>query len=332
MLLDTHGRAHTYLRISLTERCNLRCLYCMPEDGVELAPRSALLTSEEIVRLARLFVRAGVTKIRLTGGEPTIRADLEDIVSALSDLRADGLEDVAMTTNGIATHRRLGALRRAGLTRVNVSLDTLDDAKFATLTRRPGGLRHVRRSIARALELGFDPVKVNVVLMRGVNDDEMLDFVALTRDDAINVRFIEYMPFDGNRWETNKVVSYAEAKARIEAAHPSVRRRASDLGDPSEVAKNFTIDGHAGAVSFVTSMTDHFCGGCNRLRVMADGNLKVCLFGNAEVSLRDAMRAGASEEELEDIVRAAVRRKKATHAGMSNLASMENRSMIKIGG
>ena len=180
--------------------------------------------------------------------------------------------------------------------------------------------------------MGFDPVKVNVVLMRGVNDDEMLDFVAWTRDDAINVRFIEYMPFDGNRWETNKVVSYAEAKARIEAAHPSVRRRASDLGDPSEVAKNFTIDGHAGAVSFVTSMTDHFCGGCNRLRVMADGNLKVCLFGNAEVSLRDAMRAGASEEELEDIVRAAVRRKKATHAGMSNLASMENRSMIKIGG
>ena len=138
MLLDTHGRAHTYLRISLTERCNLRCLYCMPEDGVELAPRSALLTSEEIVRLARLFVRAGVTKIRLTGGEPTIRADLEDIVSALSDLRADGLEDVAMTTNGIATHRRLGALRRAGLTRVNVSLDTLDDAKARRIIDRTG--------------------------------------------------------------------------------------------------------------------------------------------------------------------------------------------------
>ena len=186
------------------------------------------------------------------------------------------------------------------------------------------------KSIDRAAELGYDPVKVNVVLMRGVNDDELLDFVALTETRPINVRFIEYMPFDGNRWETNKVVSYAEALARVEAAYPGKLRRARDPA--TEVAKNFAIDGHAGSVSFVTSMTHNFCGGCNRLRIMADGNLKVCLFGEAEVSLRDVMRGGASDDELAKVVGRAVKRKAAAHAGMEGLAKMHNRPMSKIGG
>ena len=239
-----------------------------------------------------------------------------------------GLKDVAITTNGVTLHKRLEALQAAGLNLVNISLDTLVPEKFEFLTRRKGHDR-VLRSIKRAVELGFDPVKVNVVLMRGVNDDELLDFVEMTRDDPINVRFIEYMPFDGNKWETQKVVSYAEMRGRIMDAHPSMARMQDGK---SEVAKNFAIDGYKGSVSFITSMTSNFCGGCNRLRVLADGALKVCLFGNNEVSLRDAMREGANDEELMDVVSAAVGRKKASHAGMHDLAKMENRSMIRIGG
>ena len=327
ILTDTFGRRHTYLRISLTEKCNLRCLYCMPEEGVDLTAAEHLLTADEVVRIARLFVANGVDKIRLTGGEPTVRPDLEDIVRRVASL--PGVRDVAITTNGLVLHRRLDALRAAGLTHVNISLDTLVPAKFELLTRRKGHDR-VMKSIDQAAELGYDPVKVNVVLMRGVNDDELLDFVALTETRPINVRFIEYMPFDGNRWETNKVVSYAEALARVEAAYPGKLRRARDPA--TEVAKNFAIDGHAGSVSFVTSMTHNFCGGCNRLRIMADGNLKVCLFGEAEVSLRDVMRGGASDDELAKVVGRAVKRKAAAHAGMEGLAKMHNRPMIKIGG
>ena len=325
-LTDSFGRHHTYLRISLTERCNLRCLYSMPEEGIELTPNANLLTAPEIERVARLFVAHGVNKIRLTGGEPTVRRDLEDVVERLAAL--DGLEQIAITTNGLTLHRRLEALKRAGLTHVNISLDTLVPAKFELLTRRNGHDR-VLRSIREAVKFGYDPVKVNVVLMRGVNDDELLDFVAMTEDAPINVRFIEYMPFDGNRWETRKVVSYAEAMGRVLERHPGMRRVKDSK---SEVAKNFDIPGHRGRVSFVTSMTDHFCGGCNRLRIMADGNLKVCLFGNAETSLRDAMRRGASDEELATLVGKAVAGKKKAHAGMADLPKMENRSMIKIGG
>mmetsp|Transcript_35951 Transcript_35951/g.57825 ORF Transcript_35951/g.57825 Transcript_35951/m.57825 type:complete len:431 (-) Transcript_35951:56-1348(-) len=326
LLTDTFGRHHNYLRISLTEKCNLRCVYCMPSEGIDLTASTQLLTTEEVVRIARLFVAAGVDKIRLTGGEPTVRPDLEDIVKQLSAL--PGLRHIAITTNGITLHKRLEALKAAGLTLVNISLDTLSAEKFELLTRRKGHDR-VLKSIKRAVELGYDPVKVNVVLMRGVNDDELLDFVEMTRNDPVNVRFIEYMPFDGNKWETRKVVSYMEARGRIMDSHPSMSRMQDGK---SEVAKNFTIDGHAGSVSFVTSMTSNFCGGCNRLRVLADGALKVCLFGNNEVSLRDSMREGASDEALMEVVSAAVGRKKAGHAGMYDLAQMENRSMIRIGG
>jgi cyclic pyranopterin phosphate synthase len=325
-LEDTFGRHHNYLRISLTEKCNLRCLYCMPEEGIDLTAKDELLSADEVVRVARLFVANGVDKIRLTGGEPTVRPDLEDIIRRLRAL--PGLNDIAITTNGLTLHRNLESLQAAGLTHVNISLDTLVPPKFELLTRRRGHDR-VLKSIDRAVELGYDPVKVNVVLMRGVNDDELLDFVEMTRTKPVNVRFIEFMPFDGNKFEERKVVSYFEAKERILGRYPSLTRMRDHR---SEVAKNYKVDGHEGMVSFVTSMTNHFCGGCNRLRIMADGNLKVCLFDQGEVSLRDAMRGGASDDELMDVVGKAVGNKKAKHAGMSDLQNMENRSMIKIGG
>ncbi|XP_016195341.1 GTP 3',8-cyclase, mitochondrial [Arachis ipaensis] len=326
MLVDSFGRLHTYLRISLTERCNLRCQYCMPADGVELTPNAQLLTNAEILRLANLFVSSGVNKIRLTGGEPTVRKDIEDICMGLSKLK--GLETLTMTTNGITLARKLPRLKECGLTSVNISLDTLVPAKFEFMTRRKGHEK-VMNSINAAVDLGYNPVKVNCVVMRGFNDDEICDFVDLTREKPINVRFIEFMPFDGNVWNVKKLVPYSEMMDRVIKHVPSIKR----LQDhPTDTAKNFTIDGHQGRVSFITSMTEHFCAGCNRLRILADGNFKVCLFGPSEVSLRDPLRHGAEDDELREIIASAVKRKKASHAGMFDLAKTANRPMIHIGG
>ncbi|CAK9310314.1 unnamed protein product [Citrullus colocynthis] len=326
MLVDSFGRLHTYLRISLTERCNLRCQYCMPAEGVDLTPSSKLLTRNEIIRLANLFVSSGVNKIRLTGGEPTIRKDIDDICLELSNLK--GLKTLAMTTNGIVLARRLPKLKECGLTAINISLDTLVPAKFEFMTRRKGHEK-VMESINAAIDLGYNPVKVNCVIMRGFNDDEICNFVELTREKPINIRFIEFMPFDGNVWNVKKLVPYSEILQTVAKNFTTL----AQLGDhPTETAKNFRIDGHQGTVSFITSMTEHFCAGCNRLRLLADGNFKVCLFGPSEVSLRDPLRHGADDNELREIIGAAVRRKKASHAGMFDIAKTANRPMIHIGG
>nr|CAB3480873.1 unnamed protein product [Digitaria exilis]CAB3482873.1 unnamed protein product [Digitaria exilis] len=212
MLVDSFGRFHNYLRISLTERCNLRCQYCMPAKGVELTPKSELLSPDEIIRIANLFVTSGVDKIRLTGGEPTIRKDIEDICLHLSGLK--GLKTLAMTTNGIVLSKKLPKLKECGLNALNISLDTLVPAKFEFMTRRKGHSK-VMESIDAAVELGYNPVKVNCVIMRGMNDDEICNFVELTRQKPINVRFIEFMPFDGNVWNVKKLVPYAEMLDKV---------------------------------------------------------------------------------------------------------------------
>ncbi|XP_009614989.1 GTP 3',8-cyclase, mitochondrial isoform X2 [Nicotiana tomentosiformis] len=326
MLIDSFGRLHTYLRISLTERCNLRCHYCMPAEGVELTPSPQLLSQDEIVHLASLFVSSGVNKIRLTGGEPTIRKDIEELCLQLSSLK--GLKTLAMTTNGITLGKKLPKLKDSGLNLVNISLDTLVPAKFEFMTRRKGHQR-VMESIDAAVELGYNPVKVNCVVMRGFNDDEICDFVELTRKRPINVRFIEFMPFDGNVWNVKKLVPYAEMLDKVGKQYTGLLRIQDH---PTETAKNFRIDGHQGSVSFITSMTEHFCAGCNRLRLLADGNFKVCLFGPSEVSLRDPLRLGEGDDKLREIIGAAVKRKKASHAGMFDIAKTPNRPMIHIGG
>ncbi|MDX1546290.1 MAG: GTP 3',8-cyclase MoaA [Rhodothermales bacterium] len=325
MLSDGFGRQHTYLRISLVEQCNLRCRYCMPEDGLEWTPDEDLLTDAEIVRLARLFVGEGVTKIRLTGGEPLLRPGVEAIAEALGHL--DGLQTLALTTNGLLLPKKLGRLRAAGVNLLNVSLDTLRADRFEAVTRRRG-FAVVMRAIDAALAAGYEPVKVNCVVLRGVNDDELLDFVAWTEHRAVEVRFIEFMPFDGNRWDDTHLVPYAEMRERIAACYPLER-----LGDgPNETARTYQVPGFRGRVGFIASMTEPFCEGCNRLRITADGHLKVCLFGSAEVSLRDALRSGATDADLRALIGAAVGRKHARHAGMHTLARMENRPMITIGG
>ncbi|KAJ5784806.1 uncharacterized protein N7503_010018 [Penicillium pulvis] len=363
-LTDTFNRQHDYLRISVTERCNLRCLYCMPEEGVELSPPARLLTSPEIVYLSSLFVSQGVTKIRLTGGEPTVRKDIVPLMQRIGQLRENGLRELCLTTNGISLHRKLDPMVEAGLTGVNLSLDTLDPFQFQIMTRRKG-FDAVMKSIDRILEmnkLGAGiKLKINCVVMRGMNDREILPFVELGRELPIEVRFIEYMPFDGNKWNKGKMFSYEEMLAVIREKYPSLEKV---VGHKNDTSKTYKVPGFEGRVGFITSMTHNFCGTCNRLRITGDGNLKVCLFGNTEVSLRDIIRkendgqpidedalkelrlletvqeaARLSDEgglipererELLDIIGLAVKRKKEKHAGMGELENMKNRPMILI--
>ena len=366
-LTDTFSRQHDYLRISITERCNLRCLYCMPEEGVPLSPQPQLLTTPEITYLSSLFVSQGVTKIRLTGGEPTIRRDILPLMRNIGELRRDGLRELCLTTNGIALHRKLDSMVEAGLTGVNLSLDTLDPFQFQIMTRRKG-FEAVMKSIDRILEinkLGAGiKLKVNCVVMRGINEREILPFVEMGREKEIEVRFIEYMPFDGNKWSKGKMLSYREMLEIIKEKYPGLRKVKDGQ---NETSKTFEVPGFEGKVGFITSMTHNFCGSCNRLRITSDGNLKVCLFGNAEVSLRDLLRQyndgnpideeawesmkriemdrrqaqpgsigplsyGERENNLLELIGIAVKGKKEKHAGMGELENMKNRPMILIGG
>ncbi|KFM61898.1 Molybdenum cofactor biosynthesis protein 1, partial [Stegodyphus mimosarum] len=325
-LIDTFGRSHNYLRISLTERCNLRCQYCMPEEGVPLTPKSHLLTTKEIISLASIFAKLGVTKIRLTGGEPLIRKDIVEIVGALATLKS--LNTIAMTSNGITLHKKIEELKKAGLNAVNISLDTLVPAKFEFLTRRKGW-NNVMKSINSCLDQGFNPVKINCVVMREINDDELGSFVRMTEKKNIDIRFIEYSPFNGNKWNKNKLVPYFEMVNRIKNEFPELQRIADQ---PHDTSKAYKVPDFKGQIGFITSMTKNFCSSCNRLRITADGNLKVCLFGREEISLRDALRQKSSCESLENIISTAVQGKKQQHAGMFNLSKSKNRPMILIGG
>ena len=338
----------------------------MPEEGVQLSPAPRLLTSPEIVYLSSLFVSQGVTKIRLTGGEPTVRKDIVPLMQSIGNLRHDGLRELCLTTNGISLHRKLDPMVEAGLTGINLSLDTLDPFQYQIMTRRKG-LDAVLKSIDRILEMNKMgagiKLKVNCVVMRGINDREIIPFVEMGRESPVEVRFIEYMPFDGNKWNENKMLPYQEMLAIIREKYPTLAKVADHKNDTS---KTYQVPGFQGRVGFITSMTHNFCGTCNRLRITCDGNLKVCLFGNSEVSLRDIIRkanngepiddvaleelqllqtvqtaARASDEgspvnpreqELLDIIGMAVKRKKAKHAGIGQLENMKNRPMILIGG
>ncbi|KAH8737672.1 hypothetical protein BGZ61DRAFT_338741 [Ilyonectria robusta] len=365
-LTDTFHRQHDYLRISITERCNLRCVYCMPEEGVPLSPNKELLTTPEIILLSSVFVSQGVTKIRLTGGEPTVRRDILPLMHQIGELRRHGLKEICITTNGISLHRKLDSMIEAGLTGVNLSLDTLDPWQFQIMTRRKG-FDAVQKSIDRITELNRlgagVKLKINCVVMRGINDREVLPFVDMTENKDIEVRFIEYMPFDGNKWNQGKMFSYSEMLDLIRTKYPTLEKVQDHKNDTS---KTWHVPGFTGRIGFITSMTHNFCGTCNRLRITSDGNLKVCLFGNAEVSLRDILRKSnqgepideqafeamkqlemdrraalsasnqpplglaPNEMELLNVIGAAVKRKKAKHAGVGALEHMKNRPMILI--
>ncbi|MBX9880190.1 MAG: GTP 3',8-cyclase MoaA [Candidatus Obscuribacterales bacterium] len=324
-LIDNYGREHTYLRISVTDRCNLRCSYCMPPEGLKWKTKDNILTFEEIIRIARVFVDLGISKIRLTGGEPLVRKDLPFLVHQLS--RLEGLSTIAMTTNGVLLSGQAQVLKDAGLTSLNISLDTLDRIRFAELTKRDD-YEAVMKGINAALEIGFSSLKMNMVVIKGVNDDEVVDMVNWAKDKPINVRFIEYMPFKDNHWRPQGVFSYCEMRDAIEKQFKLIPLELT----PGAVAKDFAIEGHIGKVSFITSMTESFCSSCNRLRLTADGSVKSCLFYLPEVNLKDVLRKGISDSELALLIQSAVLMKPEAHPPMEELANTANRTMIEIGG
>jgi cyclic pyranopterin phosphate synthase len=323
-LVDSFGRVHRDLRISITDRCNFRCTYCMPEEGMQWLPRDEVLSFEELTRVAGIAVeRFGFDAIRLTGGEPTVRHRLPVLVAQLAALGVD----LSMTTNG-ATLRSLAAdLRAAGLRRVNVSLDSLRRDRFLELTRRDQ-LDDVLDGIDAALEVGFDPVKVNVVCMEGVNDDEILDFADLGRDKGVEVRFIEWMPLDGGHtWQAAKVVPGERIVATIAEVHPL-----APVVRGSEPAETYEYVDGAGRVGVIPSVTAPFCPSCDRVRLTADGKLRSCLFSLEETDLRELLRGGAGDDEVAAAMAACVAAKWAGH-GIGTVTFVQPpRSMSQIGG
>ncbi len=324
-LTDRFGREHSYLRISLTDRCNLRCAYCMPEHGIDWTPPTHILTDAEIIRMAQIFVGLGVRKIRLTGGEPMLRTNLMEIITQLAALKS--LQTLAMTTNGIGLAEKANILRQSGLTTLTISLDTLRRDRFLNIAKRDR-FNDVIDGIDAALAAGFAPLKINIVVMKDINDDEILDFVDWARDRSINLRFIEYMPFPDNHWSAAGLLPYAEMRARISEKYELLPL----IAEASAVGKDFAVVGCKASVSFITSMTESFCGTCNRLRVTADGQIKSCLFHPAEMSLRDVMRAGGSDEDVIAIIQKAVFEKSAAHPPAEEITHIDNRAMIAIGG
>jgi cyclic pyranopterin phosphate synthase len=329
ILQDLHGRDHGYLRISLIERCNLRCTYCMPEEGVQLSPKSHLMTYEEIFAIAKTFVKHGVSKIRLTGGEPLIRKDIPFILEQLSTLPVE----LSITSNAVIIDKFITILKANGVKNINVSLDSLDKAKFKHITRRDE-FEKVYANIFLLIKEGFK-VKINAVLMKGFNDNEIIDFIKFTKDLPITVRFIEFMPFDGNKWDMSKMISYEEVMNYVKSSFSeSDIIRLQDA--PNDTSKNYQIKGYKGRFAIISSVTNPFCDSCNRLRLTANGHLKNCLFSATESDLLTAFREG---KDIEPIIEKAVRAKFKMRGGMDTLEKLQepklhnnNRSMITIGG
>lgn len=326
MLTDRHHRVHDYLRISLTDACNFRCFYCMPDEEVEVTPDSRLMTADEIVEMATVFTRLGVTKIRLTGGEPLVRRDVGEIMLRLSALPVK----LTMTTNGVLLDRHIDTMKQAGLHSVNVSLDTLDAGKFMLMTKRDQ-FHRVKRNIDLLLQHGFS-VKINVVAIHGVNDQEINAFIDWTREEPLHIRFIEFMPFHKNGWQHRKVITYKEILERIGSAYEYIKLQDA----ANDTCKKFKVLQHAGTFAVISTMSEPFCATCNRIRLTADGKLKNCLFSKTETDLLTLLRRN---EDLLPAIQASLQQKEKALGGQLlpdysqiNSDAVENRSMISIGG
>ena len=328
MLLDTFGRVATDLRVSLTDRCNLRCTYCMPPEGLEWLPSDEALTDDEVVRLVGVAVLEGVTEVRFTGGEPLVRRGLVDIVCRVAEMTPR--PRISLTTNGIGLARTASALKAAGLDRVNVSLDTLDAQRFAELTRRDR-FADVVAGLEGATAAGLDPVKVNTVLMRGVNDDEAVALLRWCVERGYQLRFIEQMPLDAQHgWDRVEMVTAAEILGRLAESFTLTPAGSADRG--SAPAETWIVDGGPARVGVIGSVTRPFCGTCDRVRLTADGQIRNCLFAREESDLRGPMRAGASDDELAIRLRAALHAKKSGH-GIDDPGFLQpSRPMSAIGG
>ncbi len=326
-LVDTYGRIGDDLRVSVTDRCNFRCTYCMPAEGLPWLPKSEVLTFEEITRLVRLFLSLGVRSLKLTGGEPTVRAELPKLVRMLRELDPD--VDISMTTNGFLLDRLAGPLAEAGLDRVTVSLDSLLRHRFQEMTRRDA-LDKVTVGIRAAEEAGLTPIKLNCVVIAGTNEGEVVDFARFVRDSGHEVRFIEYMPLDAEqRWERAKVVPSAQILEAIDRVFPLIPED-EEGGEPASTYR--FADGAPGAIGVIASVTEPFCETCNRLRLTAEGQLRACLFAMYETDLRGPMREGASDQDLEGLIRRNVWAKWEGHKINHPDFERPTRSMSMIGG
>lgn len=323
---DAYNRRIDYLRVSLTDRCNMRCVYCMPEEGLQFLPRPELLTGDELLRVIAAAAAAGFRKLRLTGGEPMLRPDIVELVGAMK--ATPGIEEIAMTTNALRLRKLAQPLREAGLDRVNISIDSLNRAKFHQMTRG-GSLEEVWAGIEAAHTVGLHPIKLNSVIVRGMNDDEVVELAALTTRYPWELRFIEVMPMTGVAGLAQEgVVSSAELIAQIEAAFGPLTPLGHACSDP---ARSYIIPGALGKLGFISSVTDPFCATCNRMRLSADGRLHLCLLRDNEVDLRTALRGGASQAELEQIIRHAVAIKPWGH-GLPEGVLPTLRGMSELGG
>ncbi len=326
MIMDSYRRVHNYLRISLTDKCNLRCFYCMPEEDYEFAPSAKLMQADEIVALAKIFVANGVNKIRLTGGEPLVRKDAKEIILALSKLKVT----LTITTNATRLHLFADVFEEAHIHSLNISLDTLKPEKFLFLTRRDE-FNHVKNNIDMMIRRGFH-VKINVVVMKGLNDDEIIDFVAWTKDTPVHVRFIEFMPFSGNKWTSNQVFTLHEILNAVSEKYEAIPL----VNGEHDTAKSFTINKHLGTFSIISTMSAPFCSGCNRIRLTADGKIKNCLFSKDETDLLTAFRKG---EDVLQLIYQNIGKKEKELGGQLlsdfkkiHAEDIHNRSMITIGG
>lgn len=329
ILTDDFGRKHNYLRISLIEKCNLRCTYCMPAEGIALTPKKELMTADEVFAIAQTFVNNGVNKIRLTGGEPLLRKDFPEIIEKLSQLETE----ISITTNGILIDRHIDILKQFKVKKINLSLDTLVASKFNTITLR-NQFEKVIDNLHLLLNNDFK-VKVNVVLIKGFNDNEIIDFINLTESLPISIRFIEFMPFAGNQWDRSKMVSQTEILNQL-SAHFSESNLEKLQDEKNFTAREFKIKNYLGSFGIISSITNPFCDGCNRIRLTANGKIKNCLFSNSETDLLTPYRSG---EAIENIIASAIKKKKKVRAGMTTLEDVDNpvlnqdnRSMIAIGG
>jgi GTP 3',8-cyclase len=326
MITDRYNRVHDYLRISLTDKCNLRCFYCMPEEEYEFAPASQLMQTNEIEALAKIFVGLGVNKIRLTGGEPLVRKDAGEIISTLSRLPVK----LTLTTNGSRVHEFVDILDESGVHSLNISLDTLDTEKFQLITRRDQ-FNKIYDNIQLLLKRNFH-VKVNMVVMKGLNENEINDFVEWTKHDPVHVRFIEFMPFTGNRWASNKVLTLQQILHVIKEKYEVERLQ----DEKHDTAKGYKVPGHLGTFAVISTMSANFCGNCNRIRLTADGKMKNCLFSEKETDLLTALRNG---EDVVPLIHQNIRSKAKELGGQFtadfghlHAEQINNRSMITIGG
>ncbi|MFY9139764.1 MAG: GTP 3',8-cyclase MoaA [Thermacetogeniaceae bacterium] len=324
---DLYGRKIDYLRISVTDRCNLRCIYCMPPEGIKPKAHDDIIRFEDILLVAEVALEMGIKRFRLTGGEPLVRKGVIPFIGALS--RLPGAEDVSLTTNGILLSQTAARLKESGIRRINISLDTMNPKTYRELTRG-GDLRAVWEGIEKALEIGFDPVKINIVALRGINDKEWVDFARLTLDKPLHVRFIELMPIGSSRQMAEEnFVSCWEVKEVIERELGELTPVIGVNGNgPAEYQR---LQGAVGTIGFIHAISEHFCDSCNRLRLTADGKLRPCLFDRREIDLKKAIQEGASRKELQLLFRKAVQLKSANYREAER-AGNEGRTMVQIGG